>query len=203
MSYTVFFEKRIEARSPKEAYDGLIEEAFEECGTGDYNGTISTCNGYSKSALSFDKYSQDNEKEVRKYLHNKDDIGEGECQYIDLGVVRYELTKIIKKKAKKEKPVYKKKFVVYWATFSTIDGQNKKYFNILADAEKFAFEKRVEISYGNVFIKKEDVLIKGEDVVETFEKEVELVQTPPKNIPKNTAIKEIHKYLFFGWALKG
>ena len=42
----------------------------------------------------------------------------------------------------------------------------------------------------------------GEDKVTEFKVEVSERKSKPKNVPKGCALREIHKYVFYGWASK-
>ena len=196
-----FFTNQIESENPTKAYDALVEDAIRKYGNDSYNGTISTWCGYAKSSLSFNKYSKTNELKARRYIDKtQDNICKRDCLYIDLGVVRYETVKAIKKKVVKEKPVYKKMFVVYWEKISDAYGNNKRAFDKLADAEKFAFKKKLESSALNIYIKYEYFLVKGKNMVETFDVKITPRKTRPQKVGQNTVVKEIHKYIFYGWA---
>lgn len=197
-----FFKDVVFATNPSNGYDALTSDAIDQYGRDHYNGTISTCYGYSCSHIGFDKYSKANEKKAEKYINkHMHDMGKWDCEYIDLGVVRYDVVKATKKKANKEKPTFKKMFVVYWETFSASGRRNKKSFDRLVDAENFAFDKKLELGdNSDVFIKNEYVLVDGNNVVETIETTVTQKKSRPKSVGKNTVVKEIHKYLFYGWA---
>ena len=79
-----FFENAIFAENPQKAYDLLTEDAIDQYGRDSYNGTISTCNGFCRSQLSFEKYSKTNENKAEKYINkHMDDMGKRDCEYID------------------------------------------------------------------------------------------------------------------------
>lgn len=194
-----FFENAVFAENPEKAYDILTEDAINQYGRDSYNGTISTCCGYLRSKLSFDTYSKTNENKAEKYINkHMDDMGKRDCEYIDLGVVQYDIIKTTKKKVDKKKPVFKKRFVVYCESFMG-NNKRKKSFDKISDAEQFAFAQKMKNSDWDVVIKNEYVLIDGNNVVETIETTVTQKKSRPKSVGKNTVVKEIHKYLFYGW----
>ena len=196
----IFFKDAIFAENPQKAYDILTEDAIDQYGRDSYNGTISTCIGYSCSQLNFDKYSKSNENKAEKYINKRmDDMGKRDCEYIDLGVVRYDVIKTTKKKNNNnKKPIFKKRFVVYGESFMS-NNKRKKSFDKLSDAEQFAFAQKMKNPDWDVVIKNEYVLIDGNNVVETIETTITQKKSRPKSVGKNTVVKEIHKYLFYGW----
>lgn len=194
-----FFENAILAENPEKAYDILTADAIDQYGGDSYNGTISTCGGYLRSKLSFDKYSKSNENKAEKYINkHMDDMGKRDCEYIDLGVVRYDIIKTSKKKVDKRKPVFKKRFVVYCESFMG-NNKRKKSFDKLSEAEQVAFVQKMKYPDWDVLIKNEYVLTDGNNVVETIETTITQKKSRPKSVGKNTVVKEIHKYLFYGW----
>lgn len=184
------------------AFNILVEANREEYGSDSYNGTISTCgliNRYPR--LKFDKYNKTNEKKAHAFINkefDEDKIGKRECTYVDLGVIHYEVITVKKKPVKSSsKPVFKKMFVVYY----DYQGEKTKSFATKTEAEKFAMKQKMKEIGCDVYIKNEYVLIKGNNTVEEFEYTKTIKKTKPSLKPMpNRIVKEIHKYIFYGFA---
>lgn len=186
------FINRAEASSVYEAFDRLVEEAVRKYGDNPYNGTISTCS-LGRTIKTFEKYSKTNEDKAYKLIE-KDNYGEKRCaKAIDLGAVYYEVTTIKKLPSKKEKPKWIMAYVVHY-------GEKAKSFKTktLADAEAIKLLKNGE---KDVYVSKEYVnTVKSSEIVSEFKIEKKQSKYKPKTLKPNQACKEIHKYIFYGFA---
>lgn len=197
------FEETILAPTAKEGFDILYNEAIYQFGREAYNGTISTCSMARRPFYTFkDSYKESNYKKAMKMIED-DDYGEKWiAKYIDLGVVEYRLMKPKKINTEKEKPKYKLSYVVKENDY--MSSKNTTIHNKLSfDTKSEAVSKAMQLASNNnktYCINREYVIEKGNPEVARIEIEEKSYKSKPKNIPKGCAIKEIHKYIFFGWA---
>lgn len=188
--------------SATKAFDLLTEAMRKEFGEYSYNGTISTCHLVSsRPRMKFDKYSKSNEKKALDFIKQelaKDKISKRECAFVDLGVTHYEVITVQKESSKKSVPVWKKMFVVY---YSHRESDEPKAFSSKREAEAFAMKKKLENIENPVCIKNEYVLTKGDSTVEKLVyKKVEKKTKPNLKAMPNRIVKEIHKFIFYGYA---
>lgn len=180
------------AGSAREAFDSLVKDAIREYGNRSYNGTISTCS-LGRTVKTFEKYSKTNEDKAYKLIE-KDNYGEKwYAKAIDLGTVYYEVITIKKLASKKEKPKWTMMYVVHY-------GERTKLFKTKteSDAEAIRLLKNGE---KDVYVSKEYTnLVKGSEIVSEFKIEKKQSKTKPKSLKSNQTCKEIHKYMFYGFA---
>lgn len=180
------------AGSVREAFDNLVKEAIRENGNGPYNGTISTCS-LERTVKKFDKYSKSNEDKAYKLI---EEDGYGDKWYakaIDLGIVHYEIMTIKKLAAKKEKPKWVMAYVVHY-------GRKAKSFKTKTEADAEAM-KLLKNGEKDVYVSKEYVnTIKDSEIVSEFKVEKTQKNTKPKTLKSNQSCKEVHKYMFYGFA---
>ena len=187
--------------NPREAFEKLVNKALHDYGYDSYNGTVSTCSLIGQAQMTFDKVSPANEKKAYKFANKQlADIGKRDCYFIDLGVDHYEVVTVKKEVNKKgEPPVFKKRFVV------RMEGDGcpcTKAFEKKAEAEKFATQQILIKKYIFVEIVVDYVKVKGSNLVESFTTNITTKKTMNKALKAqpNRTVREIHKYLFYGWA---
>lgn len=191
MGSTSYIYKR-EGNDPYKLYQELVEEAIEECGDGNYNGTISTCE-YRGIRKSFQKYDESTNDLAKKYIYDHDNGEKWECNVIDCGVKRYEVVSI-KKRKKKSDAKYKTQYVIY-------NSKGKKL--AVKSTQKEAEDTAISLAFteGEIDIKKEPVVQTGDNIVEEIYIEKKSYDKKPKIKESATKkIQEIHVYYFYGWA---
>lgn len=185
----------------QEIFDGQMSDNAYEHGHNSYNGY-----GYGAYLCGckkkFDKYVQTNDKKAREIIqdfYENDNGGKNEIYYIDLGVVEYH---IIKRKIKNESPKKAPKFELRYCLNSGeyCGREDNKILESHKDKKVIA-EKLLKAvdKYPNAYMSKEYVCVSGITRVSTVETEVSARKARPKTIPAGTILKEVHKYIFFGW----
>ena len=197
------FVETVLAKTAREGFESLSENARYEYGNDGYNGTISTCSMANRPFYIFkDSYKKSNDEKAMEMIEN-DDYGEKWlAKHIDLGVVEYKIIKPKKINTEKEKPKYTLAYTV--KPIDYLCNQGRGYYNIPSFKTKTeAVNKAMELASkdnAEYFVSKEYVLNEGNSEVARIELEEKSYKTKPKNIPKGCRLIEIHKYMFFGWA---
>lgn len=186
--------------SPREVFDGLVQDAEYEYGHDSYNGTISTCSlGRMKKVA--DKYTKSVDDKAHKIIEDEDYGEKWEARVLDLGVVRYELysAKKVTHKAKRVAE-YRQRFVVL-----NIDpfGKDKvvSHFATKKEADDEALRLIAKYPKNDYAVAKRSININnGDDIVTDFKTEKKIRASKPKSVPKGSILREVHKYVFYGWA---
>jgi phosphoribosylformylglycinamidine (FGAM) synthase PurS component len=192
------FTESADAGNVREAFEGLCEDARYEAGHDSYNGTISTCS-LGRCKMKFDTYTKANEEKARKIIE-KDGYGQKwVADYIDLGVVCYDVV-TVKKKNTQYNAKYKQQFVV--CDEASLNPVRNYHYDTKPMADEKAMELTLQASGSADFIvRKMMVKLLGNDVVSRFMVEKKSYGGKPKLNPmKNRKIIEIHRYLFYGLA---
>lgn len=186
-----------EGVNAREVFDNLVSDATFSHGNDRYNGTINTCS-IGRNKLTFNNYKESNIKKAYEFI---DKNGNGEkwiADYIDLGVIRYEVI-TFKKKHTGNKPKYEMKHTVKQT--KGFEDLSVKSFETKKEADDYALSLSIKNSNNYYFVDKEYVLIEGKSITTEIEKEIKTYKSRPNLKPmKNRVIIPIHKYLFFGWA---
>lgn len=186
-----------EGRSAREVYDRLVAEAIRYHGNDDYNGTISTCE-LGRKRLSFDIFKKSNEEKALKFIEDDDYGKKWIADYIDLGVIRYEVY-TFKKKNTGNKPKYKMMYTVN--QLSGFEFKTIKAFETKKEADDYAVSLAIKYPNANFVVEKEYVLTKGNSITTEIIREVKTYKKKPKLEPMpNRVIVPIHKFMFYGWA---
>lgn len=186
-----------EGRSAREVYDRLVAEAIHYHGNDAYNGTISTCE-LGRKRLSFDIFKKSNEKKALKFIEDNDYGEKWITDYIDLGVIRYEVY-TFKKKNTRNKPKYKMMYTVN--QLSGFEFKTIKAFETKKEADDYAVSLAIKYPNADFVVEKEYVLTEGNSITTEIIREVKTYKTKPKLKPMpNRIIVPIHKYMFYGWA---
>lgn len=186
------FIETIKAYDARSGFNNLVEHAINTHGADSYNGTISTCE-FGSCKKKFANYSEKNRKEAYEYIESVDNGSKWDADYIDLGVVEYTLVKPVKK-SYENSPKYKLKYVVE-------DFRGTKIDSFITKTE--AIDKASELATKNMCdyrVTKDYDLVEGNNLLVRCSYETKSYKTKPKNIPKNSMLKEVHEYIFFGWA---
>lgn len=186
--------------SAREVFEGLVQDAEYEYGHDSYNGTISTCSlGRMKKVA--DKYTKSVDGKAHKIIEDEDYGVKWEARVLDLGVVRYELYSA-KKVAHKAKKVaeYRQRFVIL-----NLDscGREKmvSHFATKKEADDEALRLIAQYPKNDYVVAKRSINVnRGDDVVTEFKTETKVRASKPKTIPKGSILREVHKYIFYGWA---
>ena len=196
------FIHEVTAKSAKEAFDLLIEQANREYGIESYNGSINTCN-MGSCKKKFDKYSKSNEDKAYKLINELQNGAKWTADYIDLGIEKYESVtwkRVHKDGASKN---YRMKYRVFKYNFKTMDYdiETEFYFDTKPEADKKAMVLSVKDDVKHA-VKKIYVPLDNKNlIVAETECERKTYKTEPKlkPIPERKVYK-YHKYIFFGWA---
>lgn len=193
-----FIEKVETTLSVDKEYRRLSAYYEQEYGDRSYNGTLSTCS-LGVCRMKFEKYSESNLKKAYKYIEDNHYGEKWQADYIDLGVVGYNVV-TVKKKTLKNKPEYKLRYVVCknkWLELSPTDYN----FATKTEADKKAMELTLNsgVEYA---VTKEYILVKNsKNEVTRCEISTKAYKSKPnlKAIP-GRKIVPVKKYIFFGWA---
>lgn len=193
------FLHEIEAYSAREGFDMLIADANQRHGTESYNGSINTCS-MGGCTLRFDKHTKTNEQKGYKHIEDKDYGNKWEADYVDLGIIGYDLVSVKKQKVEYGAE-FKLKFVVVKLNFFS-EEPTKYFYDKKTDADAKALELSLssDCNYG---VKKEYVNVKknGTTFCTKIVKEVKRYKTKPNlKDMKNKKLHAVHKYIFYGWA---
>ncbi|AIY85231.1 hypothetical protein U729_3178 (plasmid) [Clostridium baratii str. Sullivan] len=190
------FLHEIESESAKKAFRVLVEEANYDYGLQDYNGSINTCS-LSGCTMKFDKWSKTNEKKAMKFIEEDEDYGiKWKAQYVDLGVIGFDV-RTVKVVNNKNQKAAKLKYVVRTSgTDSFVNSFDKKE---LANKEALNYS----LKHGITCTVKKEYCSKNSSNTDISYTSVQTkrYKTKPKlkDLP-NRKIVPIHKYLFYGWA---
>lgn len=192
------FQKEIIGTSARECYDYLVDEAINEYGQSIYNGTIATCD-FGVCTLKFDKYLKSNEKKAEDHIDFKDNGDKWRTDYVDLGVIEYELI-TIKKEKRKYSSKYKLKYVILEKC-----GDRYVQTNYSFEKIKNAEEQAIKLSLENIDkkyrVSKEYVVVEGNNINFDLIVEKKVCKNKPKvTLKPNQKLIEKHKYIFYGWA---
>ena len=186
------FKYFIEGENPKKCFEKLVQQSIISRYCESYDGTIAICE-FGKCTLQFDKYLNSNEEKALKYIEDNEDISIDIANYIDLGIVEYELVNI------------------YMINEDNIEENGIRYY--ILKREGFNFSNIVEFEYTlneannkamelKINNPNEDFIVcKNNSVCTKFGVEKIKYKNKPKlNLKENQKLLEIHKYLFYGWA---
>ena len=180
-----------------EVFDLLVKEAEYERGHDGYNGTISTCTYIGCKKVS-DIYNKSVDKKAYKIIENDNYGRKWEAKALDLGIVRYEVIRV-----KKVVPKTKKKaeFKQRYAVILLNSNKMKAHFETKKEADEDALKRILKNPNEEYIVCKRSININnGDDTVTEFKVEVSERKSKPKNIPTGCILREIHKYLFYGFA---
>lgn len=193
----------IDAYSPREGFNALVDQAIYEHGADGYNGTISTCSlgcSVKKMTSSSGKYTKSVLKKAMKYMEDEDYGRKWEATCLDLGIVAYDVITAKKTNAKpKEKAEYRQKYVVLHSDFE-FGEVSVGYRDTKKEADDLAMELAVK-NNADYYVAKRPVKInRGDDIVTKIEFVGTRKKTVPKSVSSNAVVKPLHRYLFYGWA---
>ena len=194
------FVKTVEDYSAQAAYEKLVAQAEYDDGHDSYNGTISTCSLGRVTKYS-DVCTPAVEKKAYKYIQGLDYGSKWVASVLDLGVVGYDLLAVKKESPKNGSPArYQQKYVVYKRS-GFDDEKYAEAFDKKPDADTYATKKTLENPDVRYCVKKQPVIVnKGTDLVSDFRLEKKRLKSRPKSVKKGAVLKEVHKYVFYGWA---
>ena len=196
------FRHVIDAYSAREGFDRLVSEAIYDYGNDGYNGTISTCElGFVKNMSASGKYTEAVMNKAEEYIVN-DNYGEkwvATC--LDLGIVAYDIFTAKKKTPEiREKAEYRQKFAVFCYDDNGIGEISEGYRDTKKEADELALKLTLQ-NGRDYFVAKRPVKInRGDDTVTQTTYTVKRKKTEPKSCPKNSVVKPVHKYIFYGMA---
>lgn len=190
------FQESVISNNANEGFGELIEKVLND---ETYDGSILTCD-LGECTLSFDRYLKSNEKKAQIHIEKLNYGSECVADYIDLGIVQYQVLTI---KKNKEKLSSKAKLKY---TIEKLDGENfvktpysyEKYI----DAKEKAIKLICESSGVKFIITKDYEFPNNDNVCTEFEiKRQNFNNKPIKNLKPNQFLIEKHKYIFYGIAM--
>lgn len=190
--------RRVVAESPEKAFNMIRGDDTYEYGHDAYNGSFSTIDRYGEFKTYY-KYSNSlkRKEEVNSFIQKAfDDCPKRAARYIDLGVVCYERT-TFKEVRKKATAKYAQRYVLQKADYVN-DWVDVRSADTKTELKKFCKEY-LKKGFTCRIVKK-PVLISGNSVASTFETKTERFTSRPKEINGTLSIKEMHEYVFCGWA---
>lgn len=192
------FDEIIIGESASKCFDILSRQAEFDYGCDAYNGSISTCD-LGSCTLSFDKYLKSNEKKAYDHIKDKKYGSKWIANYVDLGVVEYELL-TVKKEKKECNAKYKMKYVICELQRGCFVKTNYS-FEKIKDAESKAIELALENPDIDYSVSKDYVVESGKNTncILTIDKKV-YKSKPKASLKPNQKLIEKHKYIFYGWA---
>lgn len=184
-----------------EVFDLLVKDAEYEKGHDRYNGTISTCSyvGCKKVA---DVYTKSVDKKAYKIIEDDNYGRKWEAKALDLGVVRYEIVRIKKVIPKsKKKAEFRQRYAVMLLDSYGVLYKMKAHFETKKEADEDALKRILKNPNEKYVVCKKAININnGDDTVTEFKVEVSERKSKPKTIPAGCILREIHKYIFYGFA---
>lgn len=184
-----------EGTSITEIYSELVEDADVEYGIGLYNGSINTCS-LGRCKMRFDKFTKTNLKKAEKYVEEQDYGTKNEINYIDLGIVGWDITEV-KKNVKKANPKYKNQYVA-----KDVENNEMKSFDTKTLADNYAMKQTLK-GKGTYIVTKEPILVEGSSVVTEVTKTTrrhKSVTRPKLKQQEMRKVRPVHKYLLYGMA---
>lgn len=188
------------------AFQKVMNDVYYEYGHDRYNG-YGGCADCGGRIMKFDgKVLDSNRKKAKKRINEyfKNDEGfKDRLNYIDLGVLEYQIITTKKVPAKKGKaPKFKRMYVVKSGVYFDNDGKvtvDDKLFS--SEDKKIAEEKMLTFAadYPEVHCTIEYVLAEGCNEVSSVDVKTSKRASKPAKVPSGAIVKELHEYLFFGW----
>ena len=146
---------RQRASSPKEAFELAQENAISEYGHDPYNGTVSTCHGFSDVTQMYRRGSLNREE----FMHNMlSRAGKRDCFIIeDIAPVKNnnKIKSVVEHTVVKGTSKWELRYNVYVGSY---DERQLKSFNTKGDAVKYARE-HTEKTQNTTFVRMEKVLV--------------------------------------------
>ena len=194
----VNFIKKTYSYSAEEAFKQLYDDAVREHGRDSYNGTISTCS-LGRVVWVADKYSSKAEKKASEII-KEDGYGDKRiAKCLDLGVVEYHIITAVKTQFKAQKKAeYRQKFCVL-ETDDDWKMHQVSYFDTKKEAEDDAVKRCMNTGFSYEVVKK-PVNIGGSNIISDIEPKIRATKTKPKSVKAGAVLKEVHAYIFYGWA---
>jgi hypothetical protein len=151
---------RQRANSPEEAFTLAVEEAIEENGNDIYNGTVSTCHGFSDVTQMFRKGSLNKEEFIHNMLNR---AGKRDCFIIEDAAPVKNTNKI---KSVVEHNVIKgtSKWELRYNVYSQLRNTVIMSYKTKAEAVEFA-RKHTEKTQNPTFVRMEKILTNQDSVV--------------------------------------
>lgn len=190
------FYHEMDGTSAGECFDELVEQAHHDYGYDSYNGTISTC-CLGRVVRIADTYSKSAEQKARKYIEDDNWGRKWEATCLDVGVFGYEVVSVKKQVLKPLKPAkYETKYVVLKNDADIITSSYKK-----TEADEKAMQLSLQDPHAVYSVSKRPVNInRGDDRVSAFEVAKSIKKSRPKSVKKNTVVRELHRYVYYGFA---
>ena len=185
-----------------EVFNSLRADAEEEYGRDSYNGTISTT---SLRIVHHNNkpYTKTYENKMRKKCDGSEDTPKWSCDCEDLGIIGYEVKKLVHKRVPQSKGTYKTVYNICcdedvylgrahvkqnFASKKEAEDYLKKHFSEIRGAAEIVESKIWDASYD------------GRKTVSAYNVETKMYKKRPVKAAAGSIVKPIHRYLFHGWA---
>ena len=192
------FITNVEGISAEEAFNKKVEEDKIIYGTDGFGSDLIACS-LGENTFTFKEFDDNNIIKAERFISMERNGRDYIADYIDLGIARYELVEVIQNdKACNLK--FELRYIITSDENSEIPVDNVYYETIEAAndiAKKLAIDKGV-----NYKVRKKHVNVDKSinDVVTDIRVKVsEFRHKPDIEETSNIKIKEIHKYMFYGW----
>lgn len=183
----------------KQGFRELCDQATFEYGNDPYNGTISTTHlSHRRPHKVADRYTKTADKKAQAYLEKVDYGERWETRVIDLGVCGYEVARFVKVPHTSADAQFQTRYVAYADEREL--GTYKTAAEARAALEKaIALPRNAKVSYFHV--EKKAVKVSGKSTTTcAYERQVRIMKSAPKTIPKGATVTPIHKFVFYGLA---
>ena len=198
MGSTTFY-KEIESDTIRNAFDKMMDDIHRYHGCDYYNGYGGAAY-LGRCVLTFDKFTNNNQKKASERIKKYFEDEEGNKNYldcIDLGIVGYQVTTVKKQNntSKNSTPKFKKMYIVRSGNYN----DDKVLFSS-EDKKKAEDEMlRVATRYPHARCVVGYELVAGNDVLSTVSVKRVMHKSKPSKVAANATVMALHKYIFFGW----
>ena len=190
---------KLEGTSAKQAFDKEMNDDKVICRTSEDDSDF-TGDFLGECTFAFDKYDKENEDKAEELISAEGCGNEYIIDYVDLGIVRYELIELAQRDINCDTK-FDFRYIVTSIENSErpIDGI---YYGSILEANSFAYELSIN-NLENYIVRKKYVPIDGYDSDITTQIHIKVTKFADKPVIEETSnikIREIHKYMFYGWS---
>lgn len=196
------FMLRIEAPSPEEGYEILVERFTKSHGDRDTAGTIKTCE-YGECKGSFPKYLLYNESKASAIIKGLDGGSEGVADFIDLGHTQWRIQHLMRELKRYTAKTFMK-YAVCDDNGEILEPKEDYLFSDKIPADEKAIEamKAGITKVARVF--RTQVVLSGNQEMSVYTWSTpqyrQTKEKPTRGITKNSRVESLHQYIFFGKA---